>query len=652
MNKIERVLTDKNLIMFAPEYYYDNTNEYLYITCGPANERVYEQKDWGYRKEAWYTHGNNHFRCYIKNLNGKWDIYSDNVIDTSEFDDVMKLSVVNAEGNQLMWFSGLKDGHWDIYVTASNSRLIEKIELSEVSDGEIHRYLPCVIYDGIYKMWYASRNEAHRRIFYAESIDGKKWTGNHMVLDIGAVGEGDHYASDCPDVAKCNGEYIMFYGGGTSRGIHLAVSRDGLCWKRKGAIIPRGAENEDSYHYSFYPALAWNGQNIEKSDELLLFYAGEDINNNWRILSVRGRFLEDIYTPIIMNNKLGQDIRELLRKVPKEYFYPQEDCNNKDYYYENEKIVQLRPSTGPVFLVKEQNMVVKVMTDRVKAENEYKARLALHDKLKVVDASLLYLEDKVLLIMPYINNSCSCNELFVKEREKFASLYVKMLTESFNVIRINANDCCVRTVNYTGQTPDILLAWCDLIEKKYKDIVLVSGISNKSFKIEKEMKKAKKLITMKPQQCSLFSGDFNLHNVLCVGNELKYLDFEYWGYFDVDYIVAKIIGSLFKHCDILSTDSYKIRGNEIYIEYNTDTYLQPLVSSGLYKEKLKGISVNFDRIKAYILSKLYFRFMKAFDYLYREEINELTREKNMKEAIRELTRVIGVLDLFAEDEIW
>ena len=44
--------------------------------------------------------------------------------------------------------------------------------------------------------------------------------------------------------------------------------------------------------------------------------------------------------------------------------------------------------------------------------------------------------------------------------------------------------------------------------------------------------------------------------------------------------------------------------------------------------------------------------MKAFDYLYREEINELTREKNMKEAIRELTRVIGVLDLFAEDEIW
>ena len=187
--------------------------------------------------------------------------------------------------------------------------------------------------------------------------------------------------------------------------------------------------------------------------------------------------------------------------------------------------------------------------------------------------------------------------------------------------------------------------------KKYKDIILVSGVSHKSFKIEKEMKNAKRLIKMEPQQCSLFSGDINLHNVLCIGNELEYLDFEYWGYYDVDYIAAKIVGSLFKHCDILKTDSYKFSKNEIYIEYSTDICLQQLVSSGLYREKFIGVSVNFSRIKAFILSKLYFRLIKAFEYLYGEEGDKFIREKNNKEAIRELTRVIGVLDLFAEEDI-
>lgn len=668
MNTIKRELSEEKLIMFAPEYYYDS-GEYLYVTCGSVNDRIYEQKDWGNTKERWYKKGNNHFCCYKRAVDGEWILVDDNVLFTGEFEDVMKLSVVKVGDRKLMWFSGLKDNQWDIYV-AHSSQDIEKVTFANVTESEIHRFLPCVLYDGVYKMWYASRNIDHRRIFYAESNDGVRWTGNRMVLDIGERFSGDNYAVDCPNVVKHQQGYIMFYGGGSSRGIHLAISKDGSNWERKGLIIPRGTESEESYNYSFYPALAIRGNSLDSVKDLTLYYAGEDIDHNWRILSMTDNFLDNIYEPKKISCGDICYISERLNQIPEEFFKNQTDCNCKEDYYEDEEIVQLRPSTVPVFSFKNKGLVVKVMTDRVKAENEYKARLMLQNRLDVVEASIFYLEEKVLLVMPYIEGARSCDELSIKDKDRFYYIYLQMLSDCADVLRINASESFVPKVQYTGQTPNLLCQWCEEIGEKYRSIKLVSGVSGKKYNISEQMRRAKELISKVPACCALFSGDINLHNVLCIGSNVKYLDFEYWGYYDVDYIVAKIIGSLYKHCDCLEAINYYISENEIVIRYRIEDGLKHLFTMELYKEILTDIKVNFERIKAYILSKLFFRFKVAYDNLQMNTaesntgwlINETIGDRGHKHlidsalgyiddgkirgAISELTRVIGVLDLF------
>ena len=120
MNIITKEIYDNENIMFAPEYYFDE-NEYLYITRGSKSERVYVQKDWGSHIESWYIKGNNHFSCYKKDDKHNWKLICENVLDTSEFDDVMKISILKIDNKLKVWFSGLKNNHWDIYYSEINS---------------------------------------------------------------------------------------------------------------------------------------------------------------------------------------------------------------------------------------------------------------------------------------------------------------------------------------------------------------------------------------------------------------------------------------------------------------------------------------------------------------------------------------------------
>lgn len=650
MNIITKEIYDNENIMFAPEYYFDE-NEYLYITRGSKSERVYVQKDWGSHIESWYIKGNNHFSCYKKDDKHNWKLICENVLDTSEFDDVMKISILKIDNKLKVWFSGLKNNHWDIYYSEINSpdsnsenikHPIKKISIKPFYDSEIHNYLPCVIYEDKYKMWYASRNSEHRRIFYTESTDGINWVNNRLVLDIGEELEGDHYAADCPNVVAYENGYIMFYGGGTSRGIHLAISSNGLMWGKKGLIIPRGSEMDGCYNYSFYPAIACKKTCDLDFNKSTLYFAGEDINNDWSILSFSGNFLENIKKNNVVSYEDVGYIYEYLKKIPKTFFVEQEDCNRKDYYYEDEEVIQLRPSTVPVFRFKKKNLVVKLMENRVKAENEYKARQALCKKLNVVDTDIYFMQDNILLIMSYVEGETPLNELFAINPKLFKILYTKMLYECSDVIKRSCYSMYLDKMQYTGQTLELMNKWCDEISEKYQGIELINYISGKRYNISEQLQKAKKYINSKPNCCVLFNGDLNLHNVLCVRNDIKYIDFEYWGYYDLDYVIAKIIGSLYKHCKCFNVINYYSTKKEIGIRYELDEVISPLFSMDLYFEVLAGIKVNYERIKSYILAKLYFRFKNAYENLQMKNKNN----QNVINAVEDLTIILGVLDLF------
>lgn len=62
----------------------------------------------------------------------------------------------------------------------------------------------------------------------------------------------------------------------------------------------------------------------------------------------------------------------------------------------------------------------------------------------------------------------------------------------------------------------------------------------------------------------------------------------------------------------------------------------------LYFEVFAGIKVNYERIKSYILAKLYFRFKNAYENLQMKNKNN----QNVINAVEDLTIILGVLDLF------
>ena len=233
-----------------------------------------------------------------------------------------------------------------------------------------------------------------------------------------------------------------------------------------------------------------------------------------------------------------------------------------------------------------------------------------------------------------MQNAILLRKLLQKDSMAFCRVYKKVIFECVSIIKNNIDVRYLNLVQYTRQTPALFEGWCNEICGLYDKIVLISQVSGRKYIISDQMKCAASWVNKKVQQCSLFSGDLNLHNIIFADGVHYYLDFEYWGFFDVDYILAKLIGSLFHHCTLFENQNYKVRDNEIYINYSTENNVKELVSLEFYKEELKGILVDFNKIKSFILAKLYFRLLRSLEDL------------DGKFASEQLTNVIGVLDMF------
>ena len=135
-----------------------------------------------------------------------------------------------------------KDGiNWIKYGTVLN---IGK-GLKDFDSNDI--YCPSVIYDpddskNPYKMWYSGDDKLNWRIGYATSIDGKQWTKQGMVLDIGSPGDFDSICAYNSLViynpSDSKSPYKMWYMGFDMRydKVGYATSKDGKHWIKHGVI--------------------------------------------------------------------------------------------------------------------------------------------------------------------------------------------------------------------------------------------------------------------------------------------------------------------------------------------------------------------------------------------------------------------------------
>ena len=114
----------------------------------------------------------------------------------------------------------------------------EESELAPHGKGNV--YAPDILIEnGTYRMWYGGQGEdGHDRIHYAESRDGLRWKKKGVVLEDKTA----NHVND-PSVVHARNRYFMYYtvaGTGVVDRIDVAVSKNGIDWRRQGTALRAG----------------------------------------------------------------------------------------------------------------------------------------------------------------------------------------------------------------------------------------------------------------------------------------------------------------------------------------------------------------------------------------------------------------------------
>lgn len=171
--------------------------------------------------------------------------------------------------------------------TKHNAPVLSVGNTSEWDNGFIEG--PSVIKDGnTYKMWYcgydaipdASGTDGKANVGYATSPDGINWTkyAGNPILVTGINTWDSIYVQD-PHVIKENGEYHMWYGGGSNgtyydQQVGYATSLDGITWTKfpLNPVLTRGNNGDWDQILSSFPSVINDGGTYK------MWYTGRDVD--------------------------------------------------------------------------------------------------------------------------------------------------------------------------------------------------------------------------------------------------------------------------------------------------------------------------------------------------------------------------------------
>lgn len=136
-------------------------------------------------------------------------------------------AIIKEGGTYRMWYTGtyLKNGVIGIdnigYATSSDGISWTKYEGNPILqedtawESSYLRKINVIKDDSTYRMWYTAGDDNQRRIGYATSSDGVRWTKyeNNPVLGLGAAGSWDAAMVEAPSVIKDDNLYRMWYSG-------------------------------------------------------------------------------------------------------------------------------------------------------------------------------------------------------------------------------------------------------------------------------------------------------------------------------------------------------------------------------------------------------------------------------------------------------
>ena len=324
------------------------------------------------------------------------------------------------------------------------------------------------------------------------------------------------------------------------------------------------------------------------------------------------------------------DVIEILNAIPKQYLCIQDNCNRKDVIYLSEDVMQIRPSTHPLFWLKKLGLVVKVVRDKERVENEKRARYALKSSFTLVPMEFAYYGNVYLEIMPYIYESIMLSELSKIDIYEFIHIYNKTSSKIFQYIMRNKKLAAKNEkVIYAGRSLECMQQWTTQMIDLLDGYRLFSHATGSEYSLSGVMKKALLELKKSTQNTCVFSGDVNCHNILLTKTEVILIDFEYWGKFDIEYLISIMVGSLFSHCDLIENYQIKEENKSIDVKYVLKFDLTEIEALRI----LQDICLNSKRIKAFILARMYYKFVEII--------------KNPKECKHTIV-VCALLDFFCK----
>ena len=128
--------------------------------------------------------------------------------------------------------------------------------------------MPCVIYDGRWKMLYEGCDGTHSQIGMATSNNGITWTkyGRNPVLTIGEIGSWDAGSVGTPSIVKVDKKYYVYYvatDGTVYTNTGLATSHDLITFnKETNPVLRRNAGQFDSQECSLNSIIYMDNQFI------------------------------------------------------------------------------------------------------------------------------------------------------------------------------------------------------------------------------------------------------------------------------------------------------------------------------------------------------------------------------------------------------
>lgn len=298
-------------------------------------------------------------------------------------------------------------------------------------------------------------------------------------------------------------------------------------------------------------------------------------------------------------------IVDIVEEIPEEYMHKQDDCNRVDFAYSSRFVEQLRPSTHPIFLIKEYDVVVKVFHSIEHANNEMQARDILKEQFEIIPAKKICCKQYYLLITPYVKNAIMLSELSKHNFDFFLRCYSDVFNNLVNYIYANKklvknNDIIV----YAGRSIECMQKWIHETQRMVDGYTVYSHVTNVFFDLSDEIKKSIVALEKKSKFSCVFSGDINCHNIIHTKKGCAYLDFEYWGNMDVEYLFSVLIGSLFNHCEIAENENYSYDALVGKVFYNNKIDFWKMKSISRFLE----MELDYERIRGFIIARMYYKF--------------------------------------------